>query len=96
MLTRIWNRFCEWLAEPVYLQTIPWTWTVKEPQQPALATDPHAETLTVSRAGIKVWAFQSRNMTQQPSPENWRNKRYSLPETWKQVRQQENSEEQLS
>ncbi|TXT38756.1 MAG: hypothetical protein FD138_267 [Planctomycetota bacterium] len=96
MLTRMWHRICEWFAEPVYLQTVPWTWSVKEPPQQTPTADPHVETLVLQRAGIQVWNFHSTTAAQEASHGNWRTERYSQPETWQQARQAETGQEQTS
>lgn len=95
MLTRMWHRICEWFAEPVYLQTVPWTWSIAERRQQTPAGHSHAETLVLRRAGIQVWSFQP-NTREEASHGTWRRQRYSQPETWREARQAMDKEEHLS
>lgn len=93
MWTRIWHRMGQWLSKPVYLQMVPWTWSVAEPAPKSPGTNPHFETMTLNRAGLRVWGFHSRAT----SPTGSRGDRWmtwsSEPETWRQARQVANEEE---
>ena len=101
MLTRMRRRICEWLSEPVYFQTVPWTWSVTEPHVRETALDPKAETLNphmeiLKWAGIQVFGLRSMNAEPERSRGSWRMARYSQPETLQEARRAMNREERLS